>query len=56
MQMPRYNRLVLSSYVCISAKLYKHRMTCRVAFAICYVILMWLVGYIMDKRKIYIKV
>lgn len=25
-------------------------------FAICYVLLMWLVGYIMDKRKIYIKV
>jgi len=25
-------------------------------YAICYVILMWLVGYIMDKRKIYIKV
>ncbi len=25
-------------------------------FAICYVLLMWIVGYIMDKRKIYIKV
>ena len=25
-------------------------------FAICYVLLMWVVGYIMDKRKIYIKV
>ena len=27
-----------------------------ILFAICYVLLMWLVGYIMDKRKIYIKV
>ncbi len=26
------------------------------AFAICYVLFMWIVGYIMDKRKIYIKV
>ncbi|MFN4761996.1 acyltransferase family protein [Gillisia sp. Q332] len=25
-------------------------------FAICYVLVMWIVGYIMDKRKIYIKV
>jgi predicted acyltransferase len=25
-------------------------------FAICYVLIMWIVGYIMDKRKIYIKV
>ncbi len=25
-------------------------------FAICFVLLLWIVGYIMDKRKIYIKV
>ncbi|HTN19693.1 MAG TPA: hypothetical protein VL125_04425 [Pelobium sp.] len=26
------------------------------SFAVCYMLLLWLIGYIMDKRKIYIKV
>jgi len=26
------------------------------AFAVCFMLLMWIIGYVLDKKKIYIKV
>jgi predicted acyltransferase len=26
------------------------------AFAVCYMLLLWLIGYVMDKKKVYIRV